>query len=87
MDEQLRFKLFRDKLPLSLMFWIVVGVAMIAYELHGKNFKIVSRVEAQSGQASARQNSHPGKFTMTWTACSVDNVEPGGLLKMPKIIH
>ncbi|WP_085693097.1 MULTISPECIES: SLATT domain-containing protein [unclassified Pseudomonas] len=87
MDEQLRFKLIRDKLPLSLMFWVVVGMAVSAYELQDKTFKFVSKAEAQSAQARVGQKSHLGKFTMTWAACSVDNVEHGELLKIPHVVR
>ncbi|MCA6969648.1 MULTISPECIES: SLATT domain-containing protein [Pectobacterium] len=43
MDEQLKFRFFRDKLPLSLMVWCVIGCIGTVYYLQGKTILLVDK--------------------------------------------
>ncbi|WIE47493.1 SLATT domain-containing protein [Pseudomonas sp. GM17] len=83
MDEQLKFRFFRDKIPLSLMFWIIAAVCLTAYELQDKTLQVVGKVEGRSTQAKVGADNYTGSFTMTWTTCPVDKVVTGDFLKWP----
>ncbi|BCQ68865.1 hypothetical protein PEQA60_28550 [Pseudomonas sp. Eqa60] len=85
MDEQLKFKLFRDKLPLSMMLFILVAVGVSAYGLQDKTLRVVNKVEVRNTPANSTSNGHAWHFRMTWTACSVDKIAPGDFLKWSQI--
>jgi hypothetical protein len=84
MDEQLKFRFLRDKIPLSFMLCIIVVLCFTAYGLQGKTLQVVSKVEGRSTQAIAGSDSYAGSFTMTWTTCPVEKVVTGDFLKWPR---
>ncbi|WP_331691221.1 SLATT domain-containing protein [Pseudomonas sp. ZY71] len=85
MDEQLGFRFFRDKLPLSLMFCILAAIGLTAYELQDKTVRVVNKLEARNIPAEKIIDSYAWGFTMTWTACSAAKVLPGDFLKLSRI--